>query len=70
MLSTLSGSGHELRLKSNRIFNDTTRLQIAEFSFHMDAAKLWNHAPISVTQARSLLLAKKAIKLHVRTFPI
>ena len=66
----LTESGHELRQKNNRIFNDTSRLQIAEYSFHMDAAKLWNNAPIAITQAKILSLAKKAIKIHVKTLPV
>ena len=66
----LSDSGHELRQKHNRTFNDTSRLQIAENSFHIDAAKLWNSAPFAITQAKSLSIAKKAIKMHVKTFPV
>ena len=52
-------SGHSLRPKSNWVFNDTTRLVLAEHSFSIEAAKLWNMAPINVTSAKTLGLAKK-----------
>ena len=58
------------RQKHNRTFNDTSRLQKAENSFHIDAAKLWNSAPFAITQAKSLSIAKKAKKMHVKTFPV
>ena len=63
-------SGHSLRPKANRTFKDSTRLVLAEHSFTIDAAKLWNAAPISVTSATSLSLAKKSIRLYVLTLPI
>ena len=63
-------SGRVLRPQPNRIFNDTTRLVLAEHSFHVDAAKLWNTAPINVTNASRLRMAKKAILEHVLNMPI
>ena len=68
--SHLPSSGHELRQKNNRIFNDTARLQIAEFSFNIDAAKLWNSAPIEITQIKSLSVAKKAIRAYAKSLPV
>ena len=63
-------SGRVLRPQPNQIFNDTTRLVLAEHSFHVDAAKLWNIAPINVTNALTLRMAKKAILEHVLNMPI
>ena len=47
----LSQSGIELRPKLNRVFNDTTKLRLAESSFNRDAARIWNAAPADVTSA-------------------
>ena len=63
-------SGRNLRLKSNRKFNDTTRLVLAEYSCTIDAAKLWNNAPVEITSAKCLTQAKKAILAHVQLLPI
>ena len=63
-------SGRTLRLKSNRTFNDTSRLVLAEHSFTIDAAKLWNNAPVEVTSAKCLSHAKRTILVHVKTLPI
>lgn len=59
-----------LRPQQNRIFNDSYRLQIAQSSFHVDSAKLWNYAPTNVQCAKTLTLAKKAIKEHCKSLPI
>ena len=61
---------HDLRTQTNRVFNDSAKLKIASHSFNIDAAKLWNQAPKSVTEAATLLAAKTAIRIHVLTFPI
>ena len=45
-------------------------MKIAENSFTIDAAKLWNHAPISVTNAVTIFAAKAAIRKHVKLFPV
>ena len=59
-----------LRPQQNRIFNDSYRLQIAQSSFHVDSAKLWNYAPTNVQCAQTLTLAKKAIKEHCKSLPL
>ena len=61
---------HTLRPKSNRIFNDTARLEISKSSFNIDAARLWNGAPPDVQAATSLESAKRSILNYVKKFPI
>jgi hypothetical protein len=63
-------SDHRLRPQPMRIFNDSHRLQLAQSSFHVDSAKLWNSAPPNVQNARTLSMAKKAIKDHCKALPI
>ena len=62
--------GRQMRPKPSRTFNNTARLVLAEHSFHIDVAKLWNTAPIGVTNAQTLPHAKKAILVHVLSMPI
>ena len=59
-----------LRPKVNRTFNDSSRLVLAEHSFTIDAAKLWNNAPSEVTSAKNLSQAKKASRAYALTLPI
>ena len=61
---------HLLREQPNRTFNDYCRLQKSEYSFHVDAAKLWNYAPTEIKSALSLPLAKKAIDKFCHLLPI
>ena len=61
---------HELRTQTNRVFNDSAKLKIASQSFNIDAAKLWNRAPKSVTEAASLQVTKTAIRTLVLSVPI
>ena len=63
-------SGRETRPQAGRIFNDTTRLALADNSFHIDAAKLWNAAPYDVITAPTISIAKTAILKHVKHLPI
>ena len=61
---------HDLRNQTKRVFNDSAKLKIAAQSFSVDAAKLWNQAPEEVTKAASIQIAKRAIRILVKTFPI
>ena len=61
---------HDLRTQSNRVFNDSSKLKIAEQSFSIDAAKLWNRAPETITKASTLHISKRSILNLVRTFPV
>ena len=63
-------SHHELRTQKNRVFNDSARLKIASQSFNIDAARLWNLGPASITESVTITLAKKAIQIFVKTLPI
>ena len=51
----------ELRHKENRVFKDNCRLHKSESSFHIDAARVWNAAPNTIKNARSLNIAKKTL---------
>ena len=59
-----------LRPRTNRVYDDYSRLQISKQSFNIDAARLWNLAPREVTTAVSLSAAKSAILIHVKSFPV
>ena len=59
--SALVNGSHALRTKTNRIFDDSCRLQKSKSSFNVDAARLWNAAPHSVRNAVSNYEAKRAI---------
>ena len=66
----VKASGHLLRPKINRTFKDTYRLQKSKLCFDVDAARIWNSAPTSITQAGSIYVVKKAIDAYVRTLPV
>ena len=53
--------------KTNRIFDESSRLSLAEHSFSINAAKLWNKAPAEVKSAKSRSLAWKEILAYVKT---
>ena len=61
---------HSLRPKTNRVYDDSSRLVISKQSFHIDAAGLWNRAPASVTRTTTLGTAKSAILKYVKSLPI
>ena len=49
---------------------ETGRTNRAKSSFFGDAPRIWNKALTSVTQAKSLSIAKKEIRKFVKTLPI
>ena len=63
-------SRHRLRPQPTRIFNDSHRLQLAQSSFHVDSARLWNYAPLSIQGAPTFASAKRAIKEYCKSLPI
>ena len=65
-----SEPGQSLRPRPNRIYNDSSRLAISKHSFNIDAARLWNLAPATLTSALTLSAAKAAILAHVKSLPI
>ena len=50
-----------LRPRTNRVYNDSSRYQISKQSFNIDAARLWNTAPIEITSVISLNIAKRQL---------
>ena len=61
---------YDLRPKSNRTFNDSFRLKKSEHSFNIDAARLWNAAPIDIRTATTLNIAKKLINSFCQSLPV
>ena len=59
-----------LRPRTNRVYNDSSRFQISKQSFNIDAARLWNLAPQTITNSVTLSAAKSAILKHVKTLPV
>ena len=60
----------ELRPKTNRIFNDTAKLQVSQSSFNIDAARTWNNAPKEVQNAITLSIARREIRTFCKSLPI
>ena len=65
-----ASAGLNLRQKSNRIFNDSARLQIAKSSFNFDAARIWNATPMSLRRASTKAEAKRLIRIFVTSLPV
>ena len=65
-----SKNKHDLRDQQNRIFNDSCRLLKSEQSFHVDAAKLWNGAPLEIRSSLTISAAKSATTKYCLTLPI
>ena len=63
-----SQTDRELRPSSTRQFNENSRTKIGEHSFCCNAAKLWNQAPLSIKEAKTLHSAKREIKKFCLTF--
>jgi hypothetical protein len=63
-------NGRETR--GNRIGKliETGMSRITKASFVGDATRIWNKAPKSITEAKTVYMAKKAIKSYCRTLPI
>ena len=63
-------STYHLRPKSDRVFDDSSKLALSKSSFNIDAARVWNLAPMSVRNAVSLPEAKKNTKKYCKSLPI
>ena len=63
-------SMRSVRTGTRREMEEGGRLKIAQDSFTRDAGKLWNSAPNSIREAKSISGAKKAIKEYCKTLPI
>ena len=68
--ATSRENSYELRPALNRTFNDYCRLKKFEHSFSIDAAHIWNAAPIDVTTAPTLTVAKNRIHTFCKTLPV
>ena len=67
---TTSTTSASLRPKPTRVFNDTSKLSCAKFSFQVDAARLWNMAPQTIKSAETLQKAKNTILTHCKSLPV
>jgi hypothetical protein len=54
----------------NRTYNDSAKFKISQSSFHVDAARVCNLAPNSVTASKSIGELKKTSTSYVKTLPI
>ncbi len=59
-----------LRPRHNRTYNDSAKFKISQSSFHVDAARVWNLAPNSVTASKSIGELKRTSTSYVKTLPI
>ena len=69
-IQNASASRPQLRPKQTRVFKDTTRLKLSKCIFNIDAARIWNMAPIEIKTANSISCAKSAIKLFCKSLPV
>ena len=60
---------HELRT-NDRVFKTSTRLKMSEASFNIDAAKVWNAAPLVIRNSTTLAEAKRCIKKYAKSLPV
>ena len=60
----------QLRPSSMRQFDESSRTLIGETSFCTSTAKIWNHTPQKIKDAKTLPIAKKAIKNYCKTLTI
>ena len=60
----------ETRHGTTKTWNDTAKTKAGQDSFTRNAAKIWNIAPSSITNAKTLAQAKKAIWNFCKTLPI
>ena len=63
-------STREVRGGTRRQFEETARLKVSKMSFVYDAARLWNNAPQTIKECKTLASAKREIKKYCRTLPI
>ena len=58
-----------IRPSTIKNWKDNAKLKCAQESFTIDAARLWNRAPLPVTSANSLQTAKTSIINHCNEMP-
>ena len=59
-----------VRMSTSRLWNQDARTRAEKESFSRNSAKIWNAAPMTIKNAKSLAIAKKEIKKHCRSLPI
>ena len=64
----LTRTGLKSSNKPDLVTNGMTRLQMN--TFYNDAAFVWNKAPTSIKECKSLITAKKQINLYIKNLPI
>ena len=64
------GEGMETRSGIQGDLTESGGSARAKKSFTIDAAKIWNKASEKIRTAKSLAIAKKAIRAHCKNFPI
>ena len=57
------------RVNNNKPFKDWSKTAVAEASFTIDAAKLWNHALQSIKKVTTISAAKAEIIKFCNTLP-
>ena len=62
-----ANNGREVRTSTTKIWKDHAKSKPASESIGIDAAKLWNNAPINITSAQTLSGAKREIKKYCTT---
>ena len=59
-----------LRPGSIKIWKDTAKSKVGSESFGVDTANLWNNCPEVIKNAKSIDIAKNAIKNYCKTFEL
>ena len=55
-----------VRPGTTKLWNDEAKTSAAKISFSRDMAKLWNNAPMNITNATCLSGAKREIKIFCK----
>ena len=63
-------SEHMVRSGTRKQFNEYAKLKVSKSSFVYDAAKLWNQAPQTIKDCKSLQSAKRTINQYCKSLPI
>ena len=70
LLSGEVNTEREVRQGTRRQFDESAKFKVSKSSFIYDAAKLWNQAPHSIKECKTLRSAKSAIKSYCKSLPI
>ena len=70
LTTTENDSTREVRSGTRQQFKENARLKVSKMSFVYDAAKIWNRAPQTIKECKTLASAEREIKSYYMTFPI